>query len=222
MKVLVACEESQAVCTSFRKRGYEAYSCDIVECSGGHPEWHIMDDVLKIINGHCSFKTMDGNTHEIVGKWGLIIAHPSCTYLTNAGAVRMRVNGQIQQERYGKMLEAKEFFMKFYNADCDMICIENPVPMKLCGLPPYTQIIQPYQFGHPYSKKTCLWLKNLPLLIPTDIVKEYTPYVDGGSRNKDGTPRTHRGCTTRSPMIRSKTFYGIAEAMAEQWGGLIA
>ena len=174
MKVLVACEESQRVCNAFRKLGHEAYSCDIIECSGGHPEWHILGDALKVINGNCDFITQDEEKHTIIGKWDLLIAHPPCTYLTNASAVRMRVKGEIVPERYAKAMEAKEFFMRFINADCDRICVENPVPLKIVDLPPYTQIIQPWQFGHPYSKRTCLWLKGLPKLEPTNIItKEY-------------------------------------------------
>lgn len=162
MRVLVACEESQAVTTALRELGHEAYSCDVQECSGGHPEWHIVGDALALINGQCKFRTMDGAEHMVDGRWDLLIAHPPCTYLTNAGSVRMRVNGEIQPERFAKAMEAKEFFMAFYDADCERIAIENPVPMKLIGLPPYDQIIQPYEYGHPYSKKTCLWLKNCP------------------------------------------------------------
>ena len=154
MKILVACEESQAVCKAFRARGHEAYSADIQEPSGGHPEWHILGDVLPLINGDCTFFTMDGGAHNISGEWDLIIAHPPCTYMTNAGAVRMRVKGQIVQERYNKAMEAKAFFMEFYNAQCPRVAIENPAPMKIINLPEYTQAIQPYQYGHPYSKRT--------------------------------------------------------------------
>ena len=156
MRVLVACEESQRVCMEFRRLGHEAYSCDIEPCSGGRPEWHIQADVIPLLNGDCSFQTVNGMKHRIYGKWDMIIDFPSCTYLTNAGAVRMRVNGEIVQERYQKAMEAKAFFMQIKNADCGKIAIENPTPMKLIGLPPYTQAVQPYQFGHPYSKRTCL------------------------------------------------------------------
>lgn len=166
MKVLVACEESQTVCKAFRARGHEAYSCDTQEPSGGHPEWHIRWDAVALVNGNCSFLTMDGTMHHIDGKWDLLIAHPPCTYLTNAGAVRMRVNGEIVPERYQKAMEAKAFFLQFLNADCQRIAVENPTPMKIVDLPPYTQAIQPWQFGHPYSKRTCLWLKGLPKLYP--------------------------------------------------------
>lgn len=220
MKVLVACEESQRVCNAFRKLGHEAYSCDIIECSGGHPEWHIIGDALKVINGGCDFITQDGEKHTIIGKWDLLIAHPPCTYLTNASAVRMRVKGEIVPERYAKAMEAKEFFMRFINADCDRICVENPVPLKIVNLPPYTQIIQPWQFGHPYSKRTCLWLKGLPKLEPTNIITEgVQPYVNGGCKDAHGNYRRFQGRKERDAKTRSKTFEGIAEAFANQWGG---
>lgn len=220
MKVLVACEESQRVCKAFRKLGHEAYSCDIIECSGGYPEWHILGDALNVINGNCDFTTQDGEKHTIIGKWDLLIAHPPCTYLTNASAVRMRVKGEIVPERYAKAMEAKEFFMRFINADCDRICVENPVPLKIVNLPPYTQIIQPWQFGHPYSKRTCLWLKGLPKLEPTNIITEgVQPYVNGGCKDAHGNYRRFQGRKERDAKTRSKTFEGIAEAFANQWGG---
>lgn len=221
MKVLVACEESQRVCCAFREKGHEAYSCDVIYCSGGHPEWHIMQNVLPLIDGDCEFKTMDGMSHKIDGQWDLLIAHPPCTYLTNASAVRMRVKGEIVPERYEKAMEAKEFFMHFYNAKCDRICVENPTPLKLVNLPPYTQAIQPWQFGHPYTKRTCLWLKGLPPLEPTKIVTEgIAPYVNGGNKDAHGNYRQFKGRNERDPKTRSKTFPGIAKAMAEQWGKL--
>ena len=220
MKILVACEESQAVCKAFRARGHEAYSADIQEPPGGHPEWHILGDVLPLINGDCTFFTMDGGAHNISGEWDLIIAHPPCTYMTNAGAVRMRVKGQIVQERYNKAMEAKAFFMEFYNAQCPRVAIENPTPMKIINLPEYTQAIQPYQYGHPYSKRTCLWLKNLPPLQPTKILAFHEPYVNGGCKDAHGNYRKFQGRKERDPKIRSKTFPGIAEAMADQWGCL--
>ena len=219
MKVLVACEESQRVCIAFRERGHEAYSCDLQECSGGHPEWHIMCDALKILRGGCEFVTMDGTRHSIDGRWDLIIAHPPCTYLTNASAVRMRVKGQIQKERYEKAMEAKEFFMAFLNADCERICVENPVPLKLVDLPPYSQIIEPWQFGEPWSKRTCLWLKGLPYLMPTEIVGEgVQPWVNGGCKDAHGNYRRFQGRKERDPKNRAKTFWGFARAFAEQWG----
>ena len=194
MKVLVACEESQRVCIAFRERGHEAYSCDIEPCSGGHPEWHFQQDVIPLLKE----------------KWDLIIAHPPCTYLSNAGARHLYPKGVLNKDRLQKGLVAKEFFMQFYNADCPHICIENPTPSKIFGLPEYDQVIQPYEFGHPYSKRTCLWLKGLPKLIPTDIVEvtESTKVAENWF-NTGGKEKQKN---------RAKTFPGIAKAMAEQWG----
>lgn len=218
MRVLVACEESQAVCIAMRERGHEAYSCDTQEPSGGHPEWHILGDVLPIINGNCTFTTMGGVHVEVNGPWDLIIAHPPCTYMANSSAVRMRVKGEIQPERYAKAMEAKAFFMAIYNANCPRICIENPTPLKLVGLPPYDQVIQPYEYGHPYSKRTCLWLKGLPHLQPTNILDHHEPYVNGGNKDAHGNYRQFKGRNERDQKTRSKTFRGIAEAFADQWG----
>ena len=218
MRILVACEESQEVCKAFRARGHEAYSCDIEECSGGHPEWHVLGDVSPLINGNCTFFTMDGTQHSVRGGWDMIIAFPPCTYMTNASAVRMRVKGVIQAERFRKAMEAKAFFMQFFNADCEHIAIENPTPLRLIELPPYQQVIQPYMFGHPYSKRTCLWLKGLPPLMPTDVVAEYEPFVNGGCKDAHGNYRRFQGRNERDPKTRSKTFTGVAQAMAEQWG----
>lgn len=212
MKVLVACEESQRVCTEFRKLGHEAYSCDIEPCSGGHPEWHIQDDVLPLLNGNCDFKTVNGDMHNLIGKWDLIIAHPPCTYLSNAGARFLYPKGVLNEYRLKLGLEAKVFFMKIYNADCEKIAIENPIPSKVYGLPKYTQTIQPYEFGHPYQKKTCLWLKGLKPLQPTDVLpkeKRQSTKIAGNWFNKGGKERQKN---------RAKTFPGIAKAMAEQWG----
>lgn len=217
MKILVACEESQEVTKAFRQKGHEAFSCDVQTCSGGFPRWHIQCDALKLINGNEFFITCDGSAHYI-DKWDMIIAFPPCTYLTNAGSVRMKVKGQIQPERYAKMIKAREFFMSFYFADCPKIAIENPTPMKLAQLPPYTQAVQPYEHGHPYSKRTCLWLKGLPPIKPTCIVKDHVPYVNGGCKDAHGNYRRFQGRKERDPKIRSKTFPGIAKAMAEQWG----
>ncbi len=226
MKVLVACEESQRVCKAFRAKGHEAYSCDIQECSGGHPEWHIKGDALEVLNpvtkfdfnDYIVFETMDGEEHWIEDKWDLIIAHPPCTYMSKAGARFMYLTaGNVNQERLEKALQAKDFFMQFMNADCEKICIENPTPLKIVGLPKESQVIQPYQFGHPYSKRTLLWLKGLSELKPTNILTEYTPYLPsntgGFARGKGGS----RG-VAHNAKIASKTFSGIARAMAEQWG----
>ena len=224
MKILIACEESQAVCKEMRRLGHEAYSADIQDCSGGHPEWHIKGDVLPLINGRCSFATCDGVRHEIPGRWDMLIAHPPCTYLSNAGAVRLfkRIDGKsyAECERLKKGLMAKDFFLKFLNADVPMVAVENPIPSSIYCLPKYTQIIQPYEHGHPYSKKTCLWLRGLSPLVPTAIVTEgITPWVSAGSKDAHGNPRKKNGMGFQDPKVRSKTFPGIARAMAEQWAG---
>lgn len=217
MKILVGCEESQTVCKAFRERGHEAYSCDILECSGGHPEWHILGNVLPIINGGCEFETMDGIQHTILGKWDLLIAHPPCTYLSRAAGRFLYPNGVLNQERYEKGLVAKEFFMKFYNANCDKIAIENPVSFLIFNMPKWSQEIQPYEFGHPFSKKTRLWLKGLPLLTPTKIISEYTSYLPSNTGAKKRGGKSQCGTTSNS-KIASKTFEGIAIGMANQWG----
>lgn len=221
MKILIACEESQRVCTAFHERGFEAYSADIQEPSGNHPEWHILGDVLKVLSGG-HFQTMDGTEHN-VSNWDLIIAHPPCTYLSNAGACRLYPRkGQLDKKRYAKGLEAKEFFMKFLNADCEYICIENPIPSKVFDLPEYSQIIQPYEFGHPYSKKTCLWLKGLPKLKPTEILAEYKPYVScKTSANKGNPDKAGVSRSGGAAKVRSKTFEGVAQAMAQQWSDFL-
>ena len=230
MYIFVPCEESQAVTIELRKLGHNAFSGDIIECSGGHPEWHIQGDALKMINGNCTFQTMDGQTHTIEGKWDMIIAFPPCTYLSNAGACRLYPKkGQLNMERYQKGLEAKEFFLKFLNADCPRIAVENPVSSKVFDMPQHTQEIQPYEYQrldddneqicHPYTKKTRLWLKGLPKLIPTspDAVP-VGPYCPAGTGRKDPTKygSAKRGEDAKN---RAKTFLGIAKAMAEQWAG---
>lgn len=220
LRILVACEESQRVCTEFRKLGHEAYSADIQEPSGGHPEWHILGDVLKVLNGG-EFQTMDGAEHS-VEKWDCIIAHPPCTYLSNAGACRLYkvIGGKtyIDRERYEKGLDGKEFFMKCYSAECEHIAVENPIPSAIYRMPPYTQTIQPYEYGEPYSKKTCLWLKGLPKLTPTNVLTEYKPYVScGTSHNKGNKDKAGVSRAGGAAKVRSKTFKGIAHAMATQW-----
>lgn len=217
MKVLIACEESQTVCKAFRARGHEAYSCDIQEPSGGHPEWHILGDALKAIEGG-RVTTMDGQVHD-VGRWDMLIAHPPCTYLSKAGGNRLRIDGFIQQDRYEKGQKAAEFFLKFLNADIPRIAVENPVPLKIFGLPPYSQIIQPYMFGDEYLKMTCLWLKHLPPLFATDVVVPTKKWVSASDHRAIKRNDAWGRSGNRSQKKRSKTFPGIAAAMAEQWGG---
>ena len=218
MNVLIACEESQRVCLAFLERGHNAFSCDIQEPSGGRPDRHILGDALKAIQGG-QIVTMDGVTHDIP-KWDLLIAHPPCTYLSNAGACRLYPkSGVLNMERYEKGMQAKAFFLQFLNADCDRIAVENPVPSKVYQMPPYTQIIQPYEYGHPYTKKTCLWLKGLNNLKPTNIVKPIGGYVCGNSEIwKRQAAKGEVVGKEKSAKHRSKTFEGIAAAMAEQWG----
>lgn len=236
MKILIACEESQTVCKAFREKGHEAYSCDIQECSGGHPEWHIQDDVLKIINGNCSFITMSGEIHNIWSKWDLIIAHPPCTHLAVSGARHFE-----RKRKDGSQKEAIEFFCKLLNADCEKIAVENPVCIisgeyvlkyypeiaKKYGLPiKPMQTIQPYEFGHPVSKKTCFWLKGLQKLTPTNIVEPDVIHSAGKSGGYSGAlwhavdenGKIIAWNDPRTAKIRSKTFQGVAKAMAEQWG----
>ena len=217
MKILVACEESQAVTKELRVLGHEAYSCDIEECSGGHNEWHILGDIKLVIDPIYGFNTSNGDIHVDINKWDMIIAFPPCTYLTNAGARHLWKNHVLNEERYKKGLEAKEFFMMFYNAACEKIVIENPTASKIYDLPIRSQVIQPYMFGHPFTKRTQLWIKGLPLLQPTEIVKPLRSWCPSGSySHKHG--EQHRGMfTTDRAKNRSKTFEGIAKAMAGQW-----
>ena len=222
MNVLVACEESQRVCIAFRERGHNAFSCDIEPCSGGHPEWHIMQDVIPLLNGKCSFKTMDGIEHSIDGKWDLIIAHPPCTYLTVTGNRWFNIDryGEKAIQRHKDRQEAIKFFMEFANADCQKIAIENPIGVMSSEWRIPNQIINPWQFGDAFEKKTCLWLKGLPELTPTNIV-EIPPrkkFDSGKSMPYWYADAWHLPKEERA-KLRSKTFPGIAKAMAEQWGG---
>ena len=208
MKVLVACEESQEVCKAFRELGHEAYSCDIQECSGGHPEWHLKQDVIPLLNQD----------------WDLIIAHPPCTFLTVTGNRWFNVEkyGDKAIQRQKEREEAVAFFMQFVNAKCDKIAIENPIGYMSTAYKKPTQIIHPYMFGDPARKATCLWLKGLPKLKPTNIVEPVTIHYQNGK----GTDNPWHMETMKLPpkersKARSKTFPGIAKAMAEQWGGKI-
>lgn len=235
MNILVACEESQQVCIEFRKKGHIAFSCDILECSGGHPEWHILGDVISLLNGKCKFRTMDDKEHEIPGKWDMIIAFPPCTYLTCAGTrhFSLKCNPEWKvKERIAKREEAYKFFMYFVNADCDKIAIENPVGYVNTHYRKPNQIIHPYYFAKNENddenyaqKRTCLWLKGLKELeCKINLEKPKPKYYCQGEKCKgkaigwcEGIRNTTGGQVGRA-KARSKTFPGIAKAMAEQWG----
>ena len=209
MKILVACEESQAVTIELRKLGHEAYSCDIIECSGGHPEWHIQGDVIPLLKE----------------KWDMIIAFPPCTYLTVAGNAWFNVEkyGEKAMQRYKDREFGIQFFKSLADANCDKIAIENPVGIMSSKWRKPDQIIQPYMFGHHARKSTCLWLKGLPKLIPTNIVDCGEIKAGGYSTNahadcaRDENGKIIAWNDPRTAKLRSKTFPGIAKAMAEQW-----
>ncbi|WP_446787966.1 hypothetical protein [Macellibacteroides fermentans] len=203
MKILVACEESQAVTIELRKLGHEAYSCDIEPCSGGHPEWHFQQDVSPLLNQH----------------WDMIIAFPPCTYLTVTGNKWFKPEYEDRfPTRKQDREKAIQFFLTLANADCERIAIENPVGIMSSHWRKPDQIIQPYYFGHEESKKTCLWLKGLPKLIPTKIVEPVVHICKSGAGNE---PRWHMETMSLPSKdrskARSKTFPGIAKAMAQQW-----
>lgn len=212
IRVLVACEESQVVTIAFRALGHEAYSCDIQDCSGGHPEWHIKGDCLPLLNGRCSFTTMGGQSVTIDGRWDLIIAHPPCTELCSSGQ-RWFTEGI---KSYDLQRKAIAFFYKFVLADCPRIAIENPVGIMSTAYRKPDCIINPYEFGHPEQKKTCLWLKGLPPLKQTDNVYDYMMTLPLKKRTRIWQLGSGHS------KERSKTYPGIARAMAEQWGAFTA
>ena len=220
MKILVACEESQAVTIELRKLGHDAFSCDIIECSGEHPEWHIKEDCIPLLNGNCEFKTCDGQAHKINDKWDMIIAFPPCTHLAVSGARHFE-----EKRKDGRQEQGINFFMKFVNANCNKIAIENPIGIMSNIYRKPNQIIHPWMFGDKFTKSTCLWLKNLPNLEPTNIVEkgEFIEFTDKNGKHKRQAKwyydalKTAKSNEERS-KIRSKTFPGIAKAMAEQWG----
>lgn len=220
MKILVACEESQAVTIEFRKLGHEAYSCDIEPCSGGHPEWHIKGDVLLFLEPPFDFWAQDCKEHSVL-KWDMILAFPPCTRLTVAANKYYKPEyakrfPDIQEERKA----AIEFFMKFINADCEKIAVENPIGIMSTRYKKPSQIIQPYQFGHQERKATCLWLKGLPELKPTNLVEPVIIKHKSGRTDSKLHFETLSLPAKERAKIRSKTFTGIAKAMAEQWGKL--
>ena len=203
MKVLVACEYSGIVRDAFTKKGHNAWSCDILptESKGNHYQGDVLELLYK--------------------DWDLIIAHPPCTYLSNAAACRLYpTKGNIDKNRFEKGLKAKEIFMKFYNNSCKKIAIENPVSSNIFNMPKFSQEIQPYEYGHPYTKKTRLWLKNLPKLKPTNIIEksEVKTFIESGTSRYKNTNKNKNRYVARGQKDRSKFWTGIAEAMADQWG----
>ena len=214
MKILIACEESQATCIEFRKLGHEAYSCDILEQSGGHPEWHIQGDCL---------------IEAYSGKYDLMVAHPPCTYLALSGNRWLyNEDGSKNEERWEKQKQALDFVRKLLNAPIKHIALENPISVISSKIRKPNQIVQPYMFGDKAQKSTCLWLKNLPLLKPTNIVDkgEFFEWIDSKTGKKKKQPQWYydamRFATTpeQRRSLRSKTFQGMAQAFAEQWGDL--
>ena len=232
LRILIACEESQVICSAMRKRGHEAYSCDIQECSGNHPEWHIQGDALLLINGNCTFRTMDGVIHSIHGTWDLLIAHPPCTYLSGVTTrhLSLRMNSPEKVvERMWNLAKAAVFFMQFALANCEHIAVENPAGFMSTLWRKPDQTIHPYFFAKDkddlqnYQKKrTCLWLKGLNPLQRTSHLPPPEPYgftKTGKPINFEEAHGRIKGlnCDMNSAKARSKTFPGIAEAMAEQW-----
>lgn len=204
LKVLIACEESQVECSAFRSLGHLAFSCDIQPCRRGmHPEWHVQADVRPLLKGSCSFKTMDGKLHRIK-KWDLIIAHPPCTYLCKVSSPWMVQNGVVNQERYNRMIEAREFFLECLNATASYVAVENPLPMARAQLPHPSFYADPSWYGFKYTKKTLYWVRNLPPLMPKYVNPTKKSFVLS-SRGK----------------FRSRTFAGLANAIANQWGSFI-
>lgn len=198
MNILVACEESQAVTIELRKLGHEAYSCDIEPCSGGHPEWHLQQDVIPLLSE----------------SWDMILAFPPCTHLAVSGARYFE-----EKRRDGRQQQAMEFFMRFVTVDCEKVAIENPIGIMSTRYRKPDQIIQPYEYGHAERKSTCLWLKGLPKLVPTDIVRPELHICGNGVVDSKWHYHTYNLPPKERAKMRSKTFPGIAKAMAEQWAG---
>lgn len=209
LNVLVACEESQTICLAFRELGHNSFSCDLQDCSGGYPQFHIKGDCLPIINGYCRFYTSDGEDHYIHSSWDLLIAHPPCTYLSNSAAQILYKDHTLNIDRLKLGIEASHFFYAFYYSNSKHICIENPVPGTIFCLPQYNQIIDPSYFGHNFKKRTCLWLKNLPPLFADNFCSDPQAALSSSWFNKSSGFERQKN--------RSKTFPGIAKAMAKQW-----
>lgn len=197
--LLVACECSQEVCAAFRLLGCMAFSNDIEPCYGGHPEWHIIGDAREVVKGNAQFVLQNGERIDFFQNWTMLIAHPPCKMLTHSSAVALAKGLHTLED----VQQGAQFFMEMLNAPVEHIVVENPAPMKIAGLPRYNQIVQPYQFGERFSKRICLWLKNVPMLIPTigysDEHLSWLNHCAGNSRR------------------RSKTFPKVAQVMAENW-----
>ena len=218
MNVLVACEESQAVTIELRKLGHRAFSCDLQECSGGHHEWHIQGDCLPLLNGNCTFTTADTHTHTQAGRWDMIISHPPCTYLTVTGNSWFDVSkyGDNARKRYAERYKAIVFFMQFVFADCDKIAVENPVGVMNTAYRKPDCIVHPYYFGDDAKKKTCFWLKGLPPLKATNVIKP-TTVITGHGTDSPWHAYSWNLPPSERARARSKTFPGVAKAMATQW-----
>ncbi len=235
MNVLIACEKHQKICKEFRKRGHNAYSCDLERCTGGHPEWHIVGDVMNVLYPKSwirypdsekpaemfgSFKTEDGTVRSLPPCWDLVIADPPGEFISKSGARWMYPKaGKVSKRRLNKAMKQKEFFLKLFEAPVEKICVTAPIPLKVVEMPSRDQIVHPYQFGEPYSKATCLYLKNLESLKPTNVLEHYEPWICSNTSvlAREGYRGSHGVAHTENSM--SLTFDGIAEAMAEQWGG---
>lgn len=214
MNVLIACEESQRVCLQFREKGHEAYSCDIVSCSGSHPEWHIVQNVLSLLNGNCEFTTMDGVTHRLNDKWDMIIAFPPCTKTSNAGARHLYKGGRLNISRYFEGLCGKALFLSIWASDCDKVIIENPTPSKIFNYPNPTQVIQPYEYGHPFTKKTLLWERGVDPLQPTNVVVPERTWCPSGSYSKRHAEK-HKGVFTRERELKTEAKH--SKVLQKQW-----
>jgi hypothetical protein len=210
MKILVACEESQAITKELRKLGHEAYSCDLLPCSGGHPEWHFQEDVFNVIERG----------------WDMMIAHPPCTFLAVSGARWLyNKDGSKNEERWKNQAEALDFVQRLMDAPINKIAIENPISVISSNIRKPDQIVQPWQFGDKAQKSTCLWLKNLPKLVPTNIVEkgEFKEWIDKKTGKTKRQAKWYYEALQKAKTpaerrtLRSKTFKGMAEAIAQQW-----
>lgn len=204
LNILIACEESQAECAAFRELGHRAFSCDLQTVRrGGRVDWHIKGDALRYLQGKTSFRTQDGKVH-CLSRWDLIVAHPPCTYLCRLSSCRMYIDGKIDIERYNKMIQGREFFYSCLNASAEYVAVENPVPMTMAFLPRPNAYACPSWYGCKYTKKTCYWLKNLPPLMA-------------------GAQFENPKCLVKSTRdkYRSRTYIGLAKALAAQWSEYI-